>query len=108
MPFSIRSSPRFQVCYPFTYQCGDFEGHGTVWNVSLTDWRFSRDLPLRIGEVCSLAVNLPTQETIYVAAGIVRWVRGEEYGVETLVMDAESREDIDEYLWQRKYESEGK
>ena len=31
----------------------------------------------------------PTQERVYVAAGIVRWVRGEEYGVETLVMDDE-------------------
>jgi hypothetical protein len=36
-----------------------------------------------------------------VAAGIVRWVRGEEYGVETLVVDDESREDMEEYLWQR-------
>ena len=34
-----------------------------------------------------------------------RWhremVQGEEYGVETLVMDDESREDVKEYLWQR-------
>ena len=39
------------------------------------------------------------------AAGIVRWVREEEYGVETLVVDDESREDIEEYLWQRVQES---
>ena len=32
------------------------------------------------------------------AAGVVRWVQGEEYGVETLVIDDESREDLDEYL----------
>jgi hypothetical protein len=78
MPFLIRPSRRFPVCCPVTYQCGDFEGHGIVWNVSLTGWRVSGNLPLRIGEVCSLTVNLPTQETIYVAAGIVRWMRGEE------------------------------
>jgi hypothetical protein len=36
-----------------------------------------------------------------VAAGIVRWVRGEEYGVETLVMDDESREDVEQYICQR-------
>ena len=35
------------------------------------------------------------------AAGIVRWVRGEEYGVETLVMDDESREDMEQYICQR-------
>jgi hypothetical protein len=72
-----------------------------VWNLSLTGWRFSGNLPLRIGEVCSLTVNLPTQETPYVATGIVRWMRGEEYGVETLVMDDESREDMEQYVCQR-------
>src|SRR4029077_12184725 len=101
MPFLIRPSRRFPVCCPVTYQCGDFEGHGTVWNVSLTGWRFSGNLPLRIGEVCSLTVNLPTQPCIYVAAGIVRWVRGEEHGVETLVIDDESREDLEQYICQR-------
>jgi hypothetical protein len=36
-----------------------------------------------------------------VAAGIVWWVHGEQYGIETLVMDHESREDMEQYLWQR-------
>jgi hypothetical protein len=36
-----------------------------------------------------------------VAAGIVRWVRGEEYGLETLVMDEESRMDLYAYLSNR-------
>jgi hypothetical protein len=102
MPFLIRPSHRFPVCSPVTYHCGDFEGHGTVWNVSLTGWRFSGNLPLRIGEVCSLTVNLPSEPPIYIAAAIVRWVeRGEEYGVETLVMDDESREDLEQYICQR-------
>ena len=39
------------------------------------------------------------------AAGIVRWVQGEEFGVETLVIDNESREDVEEFLWQREQES---
>jgi hypothetical protein len=89
------------MCCPVTYQCGLFEGHGTVWNLSLTGRHFSGNLPLRVGEVCSLTVNLPTQETLYVAAGIVRWMRGEEYGVETLMMDDESREDMEQYICQQ-------
>ncbi|HXF04736.1 MAG TPA: PilZ domain-containing protein [Blastocatellia bacterium] len=101
MPFTIRPYRRFPVYYPVTYQTGLFEGHGTVWNLSLTGWRFSGNLPLRIGEVCSLTVTLSIDQTIYVAAGVVRWVRGEEYGVETLVIDDESREELDEHLWQR-------
>jgi hypothetical protein len=105
MPFLIRPSRRFPVCCPVTDQCGPFEGHGIAWNLSLTSWRFSGNLPLRIGEVCFLTVNLPTQLCIYVAAGIVRWVRGEEYGGKTLVIDDESREDMEQYLWQRLQES---
>ena len=100
MPFSIRPSRRFPVCCPVTYQCGLFEGHGTVWNLSLTGWRFSGNLPLRVGEVCSLTVTLPPYQLVYVAAGIVRWVRGEEYGVETLVVDDESRDEVEDYLAQ--------
>ena len=38
-------------------------------------------------------VNLSIDQTIYVALGLVRWVHGEEDGVETLVNDDESRED---------------
>jgi hypothetical protein len=71
MPFSIRPSRRFPICCPVvTYQCGNFEGHGTVWNVSLTGWRFSGNLPLRDGDVCSLAVTLPNGSPIYVMAAM--------------------------------------
>ena len=77
-----------------------------MWNVSRSGWRFSGNLPLRIGEVCSLTVNLPTRQRVYVAAGIVRWVRGEEYGIETLEIDDESQADLDEYLRQRESESD--
>jgi hypothetical protein len=101
MPFTIRPYRRFPVYCPVTYQTGLFEGHGTGWNLSLVGWRFSGNLPLRVGEVCSLTVNLPTQQRAYIAAGIVRWVRGEECGVETLVIDDESREDMEQYLWQQ-------
>jgi hypothetical protein len=66
MPFTIRPHRRVPVCCPVICQTGLFEGHGTVWNLSLTGWRFSGDLPLRLGEVCSLTVNLPTQQRIYV------------------------------------------
>jgi len=86
-------------------QTGLCETCGTVWNLSRTGWRFSGSLPLRIGEVCSLSVNLPSHQPIYVAAGMVRWVRGEEFGVETLVIDDESREELEDYLWQRLEES---
>ena len=101
MPFCVRPFRRFPVCCPTTYQVGDFEGRGTIWDFSPTGWRLSGDLPLRMDEICSLTVTLPTKAQIYVVAGIVRWVRGEECGVETLVMDEESRMDLYAYLADR-------
>jgi hypothetical protein len=54
---------------------------GTNVNLSLTGWRFPGDLPLRVGEVCSKTVNLSIDQQVYVTAGIVRGVHGEEYGL---------------------------
>ena len=51
--------------------------------------------------MCSLTVILPPYQPIYVAAGIVRWARGEDFGVETFVIDEDSEKDLEEYLCQR-------
>lgn len=91
MPFSIRPYRRFPVHCSVTYNAGPFQGDGTVWNLSCTGWRLSGDLPLRVGETCSMTVNLPNQQSIFVAAAIVRWVRGQGYGVETLVVEKQTQ-----------------
>ncbi len=85
MPFTIRPYHRFPLCCPVIYLTGLSEGSGTVWNLSVNGWRLSGDLPLRIGQSFPMTVTLPDRQRLFVAAGIVRWVRGEEYGVETLV-----------------------
>lgn len=41
MSFAIRSYNQVPVYCPVAYHVGDFEGHGTVWNVSRTGWQFS-------------------------------------------------------------------
>src|SRR5215216_3406031 len=101
MPFTIRPFVRFAVSFPLTYHVGYFQGRGTVWNLSSSGCRLSGDLPLRLGEICSLTVPLPHRRRIYVVAAIVRWRRDDEYGVETVVMDHESKEDLDDYLAER-------
>jgi hypothetical protein len=35
--------------------------------------RFSGNLPLLIGDVCSLTVTLPSEKTLYVLAAAVKW-----------------------------------
>jgi len=101
IPFSIRPYRRFPVCCPVTYQVEDFKGHETVWNYSLSGWRFSGNLPLRGGEIFSLTMTLPSDQRVYVLAAIVCWVRGEEYGADTLFMDEQSQEVLEQYLDQK-------
>ena len=87
MPFTIRPYRRFPVHCPVSYNSGTSQGLGTVWNFSVNGWKLSGDLPLRVGQTCPLTVTLPNQESLFVAAAIVRWVRGQEYGLETLVVE---------------------
>jgi hypothetical protein len=46
MPFTIRPHRRLPLCCSVTYCAGLSEGSGTIWNISLTGWRLSGDLPL--------------------------------------------------------------
>jgi hypothetical protein len=73
-----------------TYHAGLFQGQGTVWNFSLSGWKLSGDVPLQVGQMCALTVNLPIDERIVVATAIVRWVRGQEFGLETLAIEKQT------------------
>lgn len=67
-----------------TYNAGPFHGQGTVWNVSCTGWRLSGDLHMRPGEPLSLTVALPNEQRIEIPEAVVRWSRGQEFGVQTV------------------------
>ena len=86
MPFTLRLYRRI----PVTYHAGPFQGQGTVWNFSLSGWKLSGDVSLQVGLTCSLTVNLPIEESIFVASAIVRWVRGQEFGLETLAVEKQT------------------
>lgn len=101
MPFIIRPDRRFPVVIPTTYENWSQEGQGIIWNLSSTGWRLSGDLPLAIGDICSLSMTLPTNKRIMVMAGLVRWVRGEEFGIETLVMNKKSQARLSTYIQER-------
>jgi hypothetical protein len=105
MPFSIRPSRRSPVQCSVTYHAGPFQGRGTVWNLSLNGWKLSGDLPLRVGHTCSLAVSLLNQESIFVAAAIVRWARGQEYGLETLVVEEQTHSRLEHLITRLVQES---
>jgi hypothetical protein len=98
MPFTLRLYQRFPVHGSVTYNAGPFQGQGTVWNLSLSGWKLSGDLPLQVGQMCSLTVNLPNEERIVVTAAIVRWVRGQEYGLETLAVEKQTHSRVERVI----------
>ena len=51
-----------------TYHAGLSKGSGTAWNISLSGWRLSGDLPLRVGQTCSLCVTLSNPTRVLVSA----------------------------------------
>ena len=105
MPFSIRPFRRFSICCPVTYHAGLCEGHGIIWNLSVNGWRLSGDVPLRVGQSFPMTVTLPNQQSIFVAAAIVRWVRGPEYGLETLVADKQTHSRMEHIIKRLEQES---
>jgi len=105
MRFSTRPIRRFSVCCPVTYQAGLYESQGIVWNLSVNGLRLSGDVPLRVGQKCSVTINLPNQPSLVVADAIVRWVRGQEYGLETLVADKQTYSRVEEIIKQLEQDS---
>ena len=72
MPFLIRPSCRFLVQCAVTYNAGQFQGQGTVWNLSCSGWRLSSDLQMRPGETLSLTVTLPNEQRIKVTDAVAQ------------------------------------
>ena len=98
MPITIRPYRRFPVCCPVTYTAGLSEGSGTVWNVSLSGWRLTGDLSMCVGQTCAVSVTFSNPTRVFVVAGMVRWVRGEEYGIETQVANGTTQARMVRYL----------
>jgi hypothetical protein len=98
MPFSIRLFRRFPVQCFLTYIAGPFQGQATVWNLSCTGWRLSGDLPLRPGETLSLTVTLANEQRTEVPEAVVRWSRGQEFAVESVVVDRHTKARLEHYV----------
>ena len=98
MPFSLRLYQRFPVYCSVTYHAGLIQGRGTVWNFSLSGWKLSGDVPVHVGQTCSLTAYLPIEGSIVVTAAIVRWVRGQEFGLETLAIEKQTHRRVEQVI----------
>ena len=67
-------------------------------------WRLG-GMPLRVGQTCPLTINVPNQQRLFVAAVTVRWVRGQEYGVETVVVEKQVQSRVERWVTRLALES---
>lgn len=55
-------------------------------------------MPLRVGQTIPLTVTLSDQHSMFVAGAIVRWKRGDDYGLETLVVKTQTQSRLQQYV----------
>ncbi len=90
MDFKIRAYRRFSMQCPVFYLCEQFIAQGTVWNFSRKGWRVDGEHDVPAGAVLALCVFLPDQQVpMTIERAIVRWSRGQEFGLEILYMQPE-------------------
>jgi hypothetical protein len=53
---------------------------------------------MRPGETCSLTVMLPNEQHIEIPEAVVRWLRGQEFAVENLVINLHTRARLQLYV----------
>lgn len=97
--FYVRSFRRFPVQCSVYYSCESFQGSGIAWNLSLNGWRVDGTHPVEPGTIVTLCVFLPGQHpTVFVDRAIVRWSRGQEFGIEVNSIKADEQARLEQFV----------
>ncbi len=95
-PWERRGYPRFRVQFPISFSGDDIVGEGTVIDVSKRGWKATvviSSQSVRPGTYLKLRLYLPDQAApIDVDSAVVRWAKGQEFGVEFLAMGSMEEE----------------
>jgi hypothetical protein len=71
------------ACRMFFFGDQDFEGEATVQDVSTSDCRVISQVEVKVGMVFKLSLFLPDYTwPVRVEESIVRWVKGDQFGLE--------------------------
>lgn len=82
-----RSAPRVPANVPVDYLADHFMGNGTMIDVSPAGMDIIGNYEVTVGLNLSLRIFLPQHtRPLYVRLAVVRWVRGQEFGVELLTL----------------------
>ncbi|MDR4478488.1 MAG: PilZ domain-containing protein [Nitrospira sp.] len=97
--FHVRSFRRFPVQCSVYYSGNAFQGTGIAWNLSLNGWRVDGTHPVEPGAVVTLCVFLPgLHPTVFIDRAVVRWSRGQEFGIEVNAIKADERARLEQFV----------
>ena len=101
-PTERRGYPRFRVQFPMSFSGDDIEGEGTVIDLSKRGWKATvviSSQSVRPGTYLKLRLYLPDQAApIDVDWAAVRWAKGQEFGLEFLMMGSEAEERLRRFV----------
>ena len=87
-----RKHPRLVCKYSISFEGVKITGSGTVSNLSLSGCTLQSDTDVHTGAYLELRISPPDHESpIQVGLASVRWVNGQESGLEFINVDTEHR-----------------
>ena len=97
-PYS-RAYHRFPLFYPVIFGGAPFVGEGILTNLSLMGCSVMSDREVLCGSEVRVSVLLPNQmPALAIDLGTIKWVQGEQFGVEFLRVPFEARQRLNNML----------
>ena len=98
-PHYSRTYHRFPLHYPVIFGGAPFVGEGILTNLSLMGCSVLCDREVLRGSDVRVSVLLPNQTAaLSIDLGTIKWVQGEQFGVEFLRVPLEARQRLDSML----------
>ena len=98
-PHYSRTYHRFPLHYPVVFGGAPFVGEGILTNLSLKGCSVLCDREVLRGSDVRVSVLLPDQRTaLSIELGTIKWVQGEQFGVEFLRVPFEGRQRLNSML----------
>ena len=98
-PHYSRTYHRFPLHYPVIFGGAPFVGEGILTNLSMMGCSVLCDREVLCGSEVRVSVLLPNQTAaLSIDLGTVKWVQGEQFGVEFLRLPFEARQRLDSTL----------
>jgi hypothetical protein len=98
-----RGRRRVPVDYPVQFTGDEGSGHGIVMNLTLAGGEVDSHIQLPIGAGLSLRVQAPeARPPIIIALALVRWKKGDRFGLEFVRFEGRTKEQLEDMLNQRE------